>query len=101
MKTVLIILGILAALLLIGLVWPLLIAGGIAYFLFSDGSIGWGIATCLIGIFVEIAYIAGVITESGDGSYHDSDSGAGGGGISWPMAFTALYIIDKERKKDS
>lgn len=97
MKTVLIILGCLMALALLGLVWPLLIAGGIAWFFFSSGSIGWGIAFSIFGILAEFGYIMGIITESGSGSY---DNAPGRSGISWPQAFTAFYIIDHIREKN-
>ena len=96
MKIVLIILGIIVALALIGLVWPLLIFGGIAWSCFSAGSIGWGILWSCIGIFAEFCYILGVLTESGGENYSDTTRRSG---ISWLRAFTALYIIDHMHNK--
>ena len=99
MKTVLIILGILLALALFGLLFPAIIAGGIAYLLFTSGHFGWGIVCCIVGLIAEIGYILGVVIDS-DGDYHDYHDDGVRSGITWPQAFTALYIIDHIRNKD-
>ena len=103
MKTVLIIIGILFALGLFGMLIPAIIAAGVAWLLFTSGHIIWGLIVCGFGLFAEVLYIQGVFLDGGGEHHHydfDSDDDGGRTGISWPQAFTALYIIDHFRNKD-
>ena len=98
MKTVLIIFGIVIALFLFGLLFPLVIAVLFAWLLFfSDGNTFAGVVTVLIGILAEFGYIMGLIGGD-DGISFDSSSKKSG--LSWPLVFTGLYLYDKSKKKD-
>lgn len=100
MKTVLIILGILVGLGMLFFLLPAIIAGVIAYFLFTAGHIVWGIICCIAGLVAEIGFVRYLLTGSVESEYESDDSDSPPSGISWPQAFTALYIIDHMRNKD-
>ena len=102
MKTVLIIIAVLFAFALFGLLAPLIIGVGIGLIFFSCEFTGLGIFSIFMGIFIEVMYLMEMFGGSGSGAFSDDeDTEPGKSGISWPMAFTGLYIIDHHCKDKS
>ena len=76
MKIVLIIIGGLLGLVLLGCLFPTALAVLIAYFIF-DGNLFAQVVTVIIGIIVNIIFIAGVVLDSDSGGSGSYDGGSG------------------------
>ena len=106
MKTILIILAILVGLALFGLLFPAMIAVGLAWVFFSLDMTVAGVICVIVGLITEIGYLyavfSGAIDGEGRSSYdsaHDR-SGSWRSDLGWPGTLTAIHVINKMKDKE-
>lgn len=104
MKTILIIIGAMIAIVLAGILLPLLVTAFLVWIFYSPDSIGLTIAIIVVGILSQIGWMMHLFGDeiesigSGTrGGYYDDYDGEGSHerNINWPVLLGAFYIGSK------